>query len=356
MSPDFERTAHSDGMSTGCCCPAMRATKPVQRTVSRHIDDCQARSMDNLKPSKNVVIAVVPRDRFSVFPRCLEALYAHTDVQFRVIVVAGGADKTTEEYLRQLQVQKGNMTVVLVDRLLMQGEGRNIAIRLVSERFCVILENDTIVHENWLGPMIECMREEGAAVVTPLILWYRGIHAAGCMFDERDKDGTIAFHHNIMYTEIRRRRIDYPECHCVLIDRQLLPGNDIFDDVEPFDVDLGLTLRKYGLSVFLEPRSVVTYSAPPPWEVRDIPPFKFRWNAPLWETRNRQFMKKWRVRYDPSSKLASYRRQQLKLGLARWYPTRLTVGVSNIGVSSLNRVLALSRKRPLLARGSPQLR
>jgi hypothetical protein len=244
------------------------------------------------------------------------------------------------------------MTVVLVDRLLMQGEARNIAMRQVNERFCVILENDTIVHKNWLGPMLECMREEEAAVVTPLLLWYRGIHAAGCMFEERDQDGSIAFRHNIMYTAIRRRRIDYPECHCVIIDRQLLAGNDIFDDVEPFDVDLGLTLRKHGLSVFLEPHSVATYAAPPPWEVRDIPPFKFRWNGPLWDTRNRKFMKKWRVVYDPSPKLASYRRQQLKLGLACWYPTRLTVGISNVSVSSLNRVLSLVRRRPYFSGGN----
>ncbi len=298
-------------------------------------------SMNELTSSESVVIAVVPRDRFSMFPRCLEALYAHTDVRFRVIVVAGGTDRTTEEYLHQLQMQKDNMSVVLVDRLLMQGEARRVAIRQADERFCVVLENDTIVHENWLSSMLECMREEGAAVVTPLILWHRGIHAAGCMFEEREKDGAVAFHHKIMYTGIRRRRIDYPENHCILIDQRLLPGIDIFDDVEPFDVDLGLTLRKYGLSVFLEPRSVATYSAPPPWEVRDIPAFKFRWDAASWEARNRRFMQKWGVTYDPSSKRASYRRQQFKLGLARWYPTKFTVGVSNVAVSSVRRLLSL---------------
>ena len=211
----------------------------------------------------------------------------------------------------------------------------------LHERFCVVLENDTIVHENWLAPMLECMREEGAAVVMPLILWYRGIHAAGCMFEEREKDGAVVFHHKIMYTGIRRRQIDYPESHCILIDRQLLPGVDIFDDVEPFDVDLGLTLRKYGLSVFLEPRSVVTYSAPPPWEVRDIPPFKLRWDPASWEARNRLFMQKWGVTYDPSSKRASYRRQQFRLGLARWYPTKFTVGLSNVSFSLENLLLSL---------------
>jgi hypothetical protein len=291
--------------------------------------------------SERVAVVVVLRDRFSMFPRCLEALYAYTDVRFRVVVIAGRIDRMTKEYLDQLQVQKDNMNVVFVDRLLMQGEARNLGLRQADERFCLVLENDTIVHENWLAPMLQCMREEGAAAVAPLVLWYRGIHAAGCMFEEREKDGSIVFHHKIMYTGIRRKRIDYPESHCVLIDRQLFPSIDIFEDVEPFDVDLGLTLRKYGLSVFLEPRSVVTYSAPPPWEVRDIRPFKFRWDAASWEARNLLFMQKWEVRYDPSSKRASYQRQHLKLGLARWYPTKCTVGLSNVCVSAAKRILSL---------------
>jgi glycosyltransferase involved in cell wall biosynthesis len=301
--------------------------------------------VEGLNLSERVVIVVVPRDRFSVFPRCLEALYAYTDVPFRVIVVAGGMDRTTEEYLHQLQVQKDNLKVVLVDRLLRQDEARNLALRKADERFCIVLENDTIVHENWLAPMFECMREEGAAVVTPLIFWYRGLHTAGCMFEEREKDGALEFHHKIMYTEIRRKRIDYPENHCVLIDRQLLSGSDIFDDVEPFDVDLGLTLRKRGLSVFLEPRSVATYSAPPPLEVRDVPAFKSRWDVAAWEARNRRVMQKWGVIYDPSAKLASYRRQQLKLGLARWYPNKFTVGVSNVVLGSANRLLSVARRK-----------
>ena len=190
--------------------------------------------------------------------------------------------------------------------------------------------------------MLECLREEGATVVTPLVWWYRGLHTAGCMFEERENNGTITFNHKILYTGVHRKRIDYPENHCVLIDRQLLREIEIFDDVEPFDVDLGLTLRKRELSVFLEPRSEVTYSAPPPLEVRDIPPFKLRWDATSWEARNRRFMQKWEVMYDPSSKRASYRRQQLKLGLARWYPTKIAVGMSNVVFSLVNRLQSLA--------------
>lgn len=301
--------------------------------------------MDVLTLPESVAVLVVIRDRFSIFPRCLEALYAYTNVPFRIIVVAGGTDRATQKYLHQLQLQKDNMSVLLANRLLTQGEARNLAIQQAEERFCLILENDTIVHENWLAPMLECMREEGAAVVMPLILWYRGIHSAGCMFEEREKNGEVFFDHEIVYTGIRRKRIDYPENHCVLIDRQRLPGTNIFDDVEPFDVDLGLTLQKYGLSVFLEPRSIVTYSAPPPLEVRDIPCFKSRWDVGLWEARNHLFMKKWGVIYDPSSKRASYRRQQLKVGLACRYPNKFTVALSNVGLNTANKLMGLFMPR-----------
>jgi hypothetical protein len=68
---------------------------------------------------------------------------------------------------------------------------------------------------------------------------------------------------------LQRMTINYPETHCVLIDRQLFPDN-LFEDVEPFDADLGLTRRKRRLTTFLEPHSVAMYVAPPPLEVCDI--------------------------------------------------------------------------------------
>jgi hypothetical protein len=187
------------------------------------------------------------------------------------------------------------------------------------------------------------MREESAAVVTPLVWWYRGIHTAGCTFEERRNGGKTVFSHKILYTDIRRKRIDYPENHCILVDRRQVPGIDVFDDVEPFDVDLGLMLRTNGLSVYFEPRSVVTYAAPPPLQVRDIPLFKLRWDGPSWKARNQRFAEKWAVTYEASAaKLASYRRQQLKLGLAGWYPTEITVGISNVLFGLANRLQALT--------------
>ena len=169
--------------------------------------------------------------------------------------------------------------MVLVDRLLEQATSRNLVLQYLHERFCVLIENDTLVHPHWLPPLLERMRNERAAVVAPLLLdfWEGTIHTAGGMFDERARDGAVTFSHESMHprmppahVSLQRARIAYAEAHCLLIDRQQLPDPTLFDDVEPFDVDLGLTLRSRGLTTYLEPRSQATYLTPPPLQVGDV--------------------------------------------------------------------------------------
>ena len=303
--------------------------------------------------SEKVLIGIVPRDRFSMFQRCLQAVYAWTDVPFRVVLVAGGADVATKEYIQKLADEKDDCSVAFENRLLLQGEARNLALQQGKERFFVALENDTIVHENWLRPLLVCTQEEGAAVVTPLVLnfWDDSIHVAGCMFDERERSGLMEFHQQEMHAGIKisavslqRTKIGYPETHCVLIDRQLLPDDKPFDDVEPFDGDFGLTLQRLGLTTFLEPRSVVTYADPPPLDADDISIFKFRWDADAWAARNRDFVQKWNLVYNGSPKRVFYQRQHQKLGLARWYPNKFNVSICNLCLWLL-RVLRANERR-----------
>jgi hypothetical protein len=90
-----------------------------------------------------------------------------------------------------------------------------------------------------------------------------------------------------------------------------------------------MTLRKHRLRAFFEPKAVVTYLAPPPWAVEDIPLFKFRWDPRRWQTGNRAFCRKWQIQYRSSRKRASYRVQRIRLGLAARWPTRFNIGLAN---------------------------
>ncbi|HLV01412.1 MAG TPA: glycosyltransferase family A protein [Acidobacteriota bacterium] len=103
--------------------------------------------MDAIQLSERVAVIVTMRDRFSMFSRCLESLYKNTNIPFRVIVVVGGANTEIRDYLKGGRTG-GNLTTVFTKRLLLQGEARNIGMREVGERFCVILENDTLSGSN----------------------------------------------------------------------------------------------------------------------------------------------------------------------------------------------------------------
>ena len=282
--------------------------------------------MDERTPPTRVEVVIVPRDRFSMFPRCLEALYANTEIPFRVIVVAGGADARTAAYLRRFESQMDNATVVLRIRLLLQGEARNVGLRHVSGRYCVILENDTIVHQNWLAPLLDCMEEEDAAVVMPLIYWYGRVHAAGCSFSERDEDGVVTLHHEILYTGIaaaadRLSRVPLrPRRSTALPGRGHLRGCGALrcrpraHGPEAWSHRLRRTACDRHLRCASRLGGLGHSAVQVPLGSGDV------------EIRNRMFMRKWGLAYHPSPKLASYRRQQWRLGLARWHPNRFTVG------------------------------
>jgi len=288
---------------------------------------------------KAVAIAVVPADRYSILPRCLEAIYRNTHVPFRVIVVDARADHGTRAYLDRLTSERKNLTVVHVDRMLSSGSARNAALEHIYERYCAIIENDIIVRDNWLIPMLTCMREERAAVVGPTIidLTYGRIHAIGIMFNESQKNRRVLFNDVILGREaslgnapLNRRRIDYPERHCMLIDRNFLPEKNLFDDVEPFDADLGYILRKKKLTAHYEPRAVVEFRQSPPIDLIDVEFFKRRWNFERWLVEKERFTKKWKVDFTFGEKRAFYHSQHRNLLLARWFPNRWTLGMANM--------------------------
>lgn len=287
-------------------------------------------------------IAVIVRDRVSTFPRCLRALYAHTQPPFRITVVVGGADLETRAYLDGLVRKHGNMDVIHRDAPLRQGESRRLALSSIAATRCVLMENDTIVHPGWLPPLLDAADRECAAIVMPLVMWHRGIHAAGCNFSLVTRDGTTSLEHSIEYGAIRRKRIGYAETHCMLVDLEQLTHADLCDDVEPGDVDLGLTLNAKGCIAVFEPRSVVTYAAPPPIEARDVRHSLDRWSLTRWTESHARFVAKWNLRYDASAKLASYRRQALRLALVRHHPTAVTVALTNLGTHILNRLTTVA--------------
>ena len=300
-----------------------------------------AHSHTTLK-QKPVAVAILPREGFSFVPQCLEVLYKHTPIPIEVAFFEGRADSDTRLYLEQFAKAHPNFTVIYSDTMLGQAESRNLAAaHFYGHRFLVLMENEIIVRDGWLENMLRCAEEEQAAIVAPLVMFTLNerIHSAGGgLLHISERDGKKIITEEIFGLEekpngnlLKRRKIDYPEIHCILIDRTKLHIEPLFDTtVETLDIDFGMTLLKNNITVFYEPQSVVYLPFPLPLRPIDYDYFTQQWNYSQWEAKHLNFQRKWNSWPEENHKKEFYQSQQRLVYFARLFgPNTITLGITN---------------------------
>ena len=115
-----------------------------------------------------LVTIVIPHYRAEVLFECLEALFAHSDLPIRVIVVDDGPDAPSILRARQEFPQ---ILVLRNDRNRGFCAACNRGLAEARTRFAVLLNDDTRVTPNWLTPMVEAARADPAiAACQPKLL------------------------------------------------------------------------------------------------------------------------------------------------------------------------------------------
>jgi GT2 family glycosyltransferase len=277
-----------------------------------------------------VTIVVVPRERFKYARECLVSLYAHTDVPFRLVWVDGGSPPRIRKYLRE-QAHARGFELIRTDHYLSPNRARNIGLDRVTTRYVVFMDNDVVVAPGWLGPLVRCADETGAAVVGPLNCegppLQEIIHFAGgeCAIQQEHVDGRIERHmidkidrQGQRLAEVRdqlqREQTSVAEFHCLMV------RADIFDRIGAFDesmltvlenLDFCLAVAQAGGTIYIEPTSVITYLGSHPIAWRDIPYYVLRWNDAWTLSSLHHFRDKWSLTED------EYFQRQYRV-LQRW--------------------------------------
>jgi GT2 family glycosyltransferase len=258
----------------------------------------------------DVTIAVVPRERYSFTERSLEHLYAHTPAPFELVYVSAGAPPSIQRYLEDASKEKG-FRLVSTDRFISPNEARNIAMRHVSTKYVVFLDNDALVVDSWLQRLVQCADDTDASIVGPLYLIgeleEQTIHMAGGTLHFKERDGRrIAYDEHRLVDRrlsdlaqpLERQLCDFVEFHCMLL------RSDLFGRIGALDerllslhehIDVAWAARNAGGSVYVEPEAVATYVPPPPLEWSDLPYFMLRWCDDWAKTSIEHFSQKWRV-------------------------------------------------------------
>lgn len=259
-------------------------------------------------PDPLATIVVVPRERFGVTRRSLDAIYANTAGPFHLVYVDGGSPARIQRYLAGEASTRG-FTLVRTDRYLTPNEARNLGLRHARSRYVVFIDNDAVPAPGWLDKLVECAETTGAWVVGPM--YFIGepereeIHmAAGdARIEERPTGRRFVERHRFagkrladVRAELRRTPCEQVEFHCMLV------RADVFERLGPLDeglrsvaehTDLCLLVRREGGAVYFEPDSVVTYVTGGKFSWADTAFYMRRWSHAWNEASIERFRVKW---------------------------------------------------------------
>ena len=257
-----------------------------------------------------VTLVVVLRERFSLTERSLSSIYKNTPLPFHLVYVAGKAPSRVRRYLQRESSEKGFL-LISTEHHISPNQARNLGLKEVKTKYVVFIDNDALVTPGWLEALVRCAEETGAWVVGPLCLIGEigagVVHVAGGNVHFKDElVGKVLYdEQNLFNTPIRelkdrlvRRRFDYVEFHCMLartetfqsvgtLDEQLLSVHE--------HIDFCLRVNQAGGSVYVEPKSVVTYIPSPPYDWTDLPYFMLRWSEQWNIATTNRFCEKWGV-------------------------------------------------------------
>jgi GT2 family glycosyltransferase len=253
-------------------------------------------------------IVVVPRERFSYAQRSLASIFEHTPAPFRLIYVDAGTPPIVRKHLQKESEQRG-FELLSTTRYLSPNQARNWGWQAVQTKYTVFVDNDALVTPGWLQELVRCAEETEAWVVGPLYLIgelrNRTVHLAGGKLHAREeRGGKMLYDEQYLFNEpldsvqgrLERKQWDYAEFHCMLVRTDLLArlgplDEGLFSLQE--HIDLAMTVRKAGGSIYLEPRGMASYVPVPPGEWWDLPYFMLRWSEPWNIASVHHFNRKW---------------------------------------------------------------
>ena len=292
-----------------------------------------------------VTIVVVPRERFSYTRESLESIYKFTQIPFQLVYVDGGSPPGIRRYL-EAHAREKKFQLIRTDYYLFPNRARNLGLGQVSSKYVVFIDNDVIVAPNWLGPLIQCAEETGAAIVSPLNCEGKPVHEivhfaggeCGVLLETEGENVKRRIVDKIhlqgrkvseVRPQLQRQKTSVAEFHCMLV------RSEVFQKIGPFDeamrntkenLDFCMTVAQSGGGIYLEPASVITYLSDLPLAWTDMPFYILRWSD-TWTIASLNHLRdKWNLTEDKfftrRYKILGWRRKHSIIGpLARRFPS-----------------------------------
>ncbi len=142
---------------------------PVQQTkASVSPSTCQIQ--DSTRYQRGLTsIVILTCNQLGFTKDCLESIQRHTAEQYELIFVDNGSTDGTVSWLKSQTGKTSTIRIVENNQNLGFAKGCNQGIEAAHGEFIMLLNNDVIVTEGWLGGMLECLRHDrNTGIVGPM--------------------------------------------------------------------------------------------------------------------------------------------------------------------------------------------
>lgn len=288
----------------------------------------------NASDSPEVTVIVVPRDRFSSAPKCVEAIVQNTTVPFRLVLLDFGYSKRDLETIEGL-ANGVDLDIVPVGRTIPMQAFRDYLPKITT-KYTAWVDNDTFVREGWMAALLE-RAAMGARVILPVTLEREGLDV-----DSR----RLPVRNHVSHSELRRVKVDgkdyaidykpyrraapeeipqgghtvdYFELHAFFAETEVLRQLEYPEMVVREHIDIGIQLNKMGIPIWCEPKAVVHFDNIHERPTRrDLGFFFYRWDQKLVDQSARLFEERWGYRFFNEQFMKNWAFRRKTFSVCRW--------------------------------------
>ncbi|MCF7800539.1 MAG: glycosyltransferase [Candidatus Marinimicrobia bacterium] len=189
--------------------------------------------------------------------KCMKSIEKNTSIPFEIVFVDNASTDGTVKYLNTLIKKNPHYKLIRNRKNMGFAEGNNQGVAIASGKYIILLNNDVLVPEGWLGSLVESLeRDENIGAVGPITNYISGRQALTEVPYDTDEEffqfASTLHQQNQNRLTPRRRLAGF----AVLMKKSLydeIGGFDTSFGVGNFeDDDLSLRIREKGLALMVD--------------------------------------------------------------------------------------------------------